>query len=89
MEVTVLKEDKEMLQIEISEEGHTLCNLLRKELWNEENTELAGYNLKHPLISSPVLTVVSEKTKPKKLLQDTVDSIKKKNAELRNQLKKL
>jgi len=89
MEVNILKEEKDVLQIEISQEGHTLCNLIRKELWNDSNTEISSYNIKHPIVSSPVLNVVSSKAKPRKLLQGAIDSVKKKNSEFRNQLKKI
>ncbi len=89
MEITILKEEKDTLELQLDGEGHTLCNLLRKELWDSEDTKVASYNISHPLIASPKLIVVSEKTKPRKLLLDSVESLKKKNSELRSLLKKL
>lgn len=89
MEVQVIKEDKELLEVEIADEGHTLCNILRDELWNLEDTSIASYNIKHPLVSSPHLAVKVKKGKPRKILLDAVDSIKTKTKELKALLTKL
>ena len=89
MEVKILKEDKELIEVEIAGEGHTLCNVLRAELWNFDDTSFASYNLKHPLIGTPVLVLKIKKGKPRKLLLDSVDSIKVKTKELRSLLTKL
>lgn len=89
MEIRILNEDKDFLEAEIVGEGHTLCNILRDELWNLEDTSFASYNLKHPLISNPVLAIKSKKGKPRKLLLDAVELIKAKNKEFRSLLTKL
>ena len=89
MEVSIVKEDKDFIEIEIAGEGHTLCNILRDELWTLEDTSFASYNLKHPLISSPVIALKSKKGKPKKLFLDAVESIKGKTNSLRSLLTKL
>ena len=57
MELKVLKEEKNILELEIKGEDHTLANLLRGELWNTDGVELASYNLKHPIVSSPILSL--------------------------------
>ncbi|MBS3150217.1 DNA-directed RNA polymerase subunit L [Candidatus Woesearchaeota archaeon] len=56
MEITILNENKEMMEIEIEGEDHTLCNALRSELWNFE-IDAAAYKIEHPLVSDPVLMV--------------------------------
>lgn len=89
MEIKVLNEDKNSIEFELGGENHTFCNLLRKELWESKDVSLASYNYKHPLISSPVFTLRVKSGKPKKLLSDAVDSLKKKTKDLRTQLKKL
>jgi len=89
MEVKILSEDKGLLQIEIEGESHTLCNVIREELWNFEDTSSASYNIKHPQISNPVLAVKSKKGKPKKLILDAVASLKEKTKKLRTEASKL
>ncbi|HLC85814.1 MAG TPA: DNA-directed RNA polymerase subunit L [Candidatus Nanoarchaeia archaeon] len=89
MEVNILKEEKNIIEIELKGENHTLANLLRSELWNVEGTDMASYNIKHPIASSPILILQTSKGKPKKTLQDAVNSIKAKTKEFRSLLKKL
>ena len=89
MEVKILKEDKELLELEIIGEDSTLCNVLRNELNTFEDVSFASYNIKHPLISNPVFAVKSKKGKPKKLLLDAVESLKAKTKEMRALLAKL
>lgn len=88
MEISVLNEDSNNISLEIKGEGHTLCNLLRQELWNL-GVASCGYNLKHPIISSPVLNVEVSKGKPRKIIVSSVEEIKKKIKVLRNEFKKL
>ena len=89
MEVNVLKEDKELIELEITGEDHTLCNIIRDELWNEEDTSFASYNLKHALISEPILTIKTKKGKPRKAVLDAVESLKNKTKELKSLLNKI
>ncbi len=89
MEVKILSDDKGLLQVEIEGESHTLCNVIREELWNIEDTSYASYNIKHPQISNPVLAVKSKKGKSKKLILDAVASLKEKTKKLRADASKL
>ncbi len=89
MEIKVLKEDKDLIEIEVSGEGNTLCDALRSELLNSEDTSFASYSLKHPLVGTPVLSLKVKKGKPKKALVDAAEALKAKNKELRSQLSKL
>ena len=88
MEVKILQEDKDVIELELEGETHTLTNLIRKELWNNKNTVFASYNLKHPLVSHPILKVQT-KSKPKKVILETIDDIKNQIKELREKIKKL
>ncbi len=87
MEINVLEKEKNLLKLELKEEGHTLCNALRKELWNDKSVKIAGYNIDHPLIGKPVLVVQSDN--PKKSLQEAVKRLKKQNKEFSDKIKKI
>lgn len=89
MEVQILNDEKDLLEVEIKGEGHTLCNALRSELWKLEDTSFASYNIKNPLISSPILALKVKKGKPKKLLLDAVESLRNKTKELKGLLSKV
>ena len=89
MEIRVLEKTKNKLKIEVVGEDHTLCNALRKELWEDKNVEIAGYNMKHPLISEPEIVVETKSGDPVKALLKAVDGLKKKNKELLVEIKNL
>ncbi len=88
MEINVLQQDKNKLKFEIVGEDHTLCNLLRKELWENSNVNVAGYSLEHPVVSNPVFVIESKKD-PKKILLNTINSINKKLVDLKKEAGKL
>lgn len=87
MEVDVISDDKGCIEIEIAGEDHTLCNSIRREIYNENGDVIAGYNIEHPLISNPRMIVTSDK--PRKTILNAVDRLKSKNKELRSKLKRL
>lgn len=79
MELKVIEAEKGMLKLEIVGEDHTFCNILRKELWQDKDTEIAGYTIKHALVSNPILVVESKDAR--KALIETANRLKKKNDE--------
>jgi len=88
MEIKVLEENKEKIVLEVIGEDHTLLNLIRDELWQDKDVEVAGYHIDHPLVSNPVLTIETNgKESAKKALQSCLDRLKKKNKEFLEKLK--
>lgn len=57
MQVKVVKKTENELKIEIEGTGHGLCNLLQKRILEDLNVDLAGYDVPHPLASSPVIYI--------------------------------
>lgn len=89
MEISIVKEEKNLIEVNLVGESHTLCNALRGELWNIDGTSFVSYNLKHPLVGSPVFALQVKKGNPKKVLASAADSLKGKTKELRSLLKKI
>lgn len=87
MEINVIQQDKNKLKFEIIGEDHTLCNALRMELWEDSNTEIAGYEIAHPFVSNPVFVLESKKD-PKKILLNTIGSLNKKIIDLKKEVAK-
>ena len=87
MEVKFLEDTKEKLKIEIMGEGHTLCNPLVKELWNDKNVEIAGYNIDHSLVSNPILIVQSSNAKSS--LKKAIEGLSKKVKQFDDKFKKI
>jgi DNA-directed RNA polymerase subunit L len=87
MTVKVLKKSANELKIEVEGAGHTLCNLLQKHLLEEENVDLAGYDIPHPLASSPVIYIRSKgKAKPEQILKSAIQKTREMNKEFGKEL---
>jgi DNA-directed RNA polymerase subunit L len=89
MEIKVLEKGKNLLRIEIVGEDHTFCNALRKELWNDKDVKVSGYELSHSLVSKPILVVETTSKNPKTALLDAVKRVKESNDEMRSVFKKI
>lgn len=89
MEIEVLKSSKNSLSFKVKGETHTLCNLLRKELWNDKTTKAAGYRIEHSLESEPIFVLETDGKDPKKSLQEAVNRLKKQMKEASSLLTKL
>jgi DNA-directed RNA polymerase subunit L len=57
VKVKVLNKSGNELKIEIEGSSHGLCNLLQKRLLEDKKVDFAGYDLPHPLASSPIIYV--------------------------------
>ena len=89
MKVKVLKKEANELKIEIEGVGHGLCNLLQKKLLEDKKVELAGYDVPHPLASSPVIYVRMKGTaKPEDALIRAAEKAREANTAFGKELKK-
>jgi len=73
--------DKKTDEIRIEIDDLTFCEVLRKELWEDKAVVNASYSRKHPT-KNPILQVQTEGKNVKKVLQDAVKRLEKKNEEL-------
>ncbi|MDR0318411.1 MAG: DNA-directed RNA polymerase subunit L [Nitrososphaerota archaeon] len=75
MKINVLNKNEHELKIEIIGADHGICNLLQKKILLDENVDLAGYDVPHPLASNPIIYIrMKGKSKP----QDTLLAAAKK-----------
>lgn len=86
MNVKVLKKTPNELRIEVEGAGHTLCSILQKRLLEDENVDLAGYDVPHPLASNPVIYVRTKgEEKPEQALRKAVDRARDINREFKKE----
>ena len=83
MEIEILESDKNRLKFKIKGEDDTFCNILRKELWGDKDTEMAGYHIEHSL-KDDIVFIFHSKKDVLKALNTAIDNIKKKNKEFLN-----
>jgi DNA-directed RNA polymerase subunit L len=82
MEIRTLKRTSNELRIEVEGIGHTICNLLQKRLVEDENVDLAGYDVPHPLVSSSIIYVRTKgDVSPEKALLVAVEKVRKMDKE--------
>lgn len=80
MKVKVLKKSESELKIEIEDTSHGLCNLIQKRLLEDKRVDFAGYDVPHPLASSPIIYVrMKGKTKPEDAILAAVEKVKEAN----------
>ncbi len=80
MEINVIEKTKTKLFFELKGQGHSLCNALKDELYNDKNVVAASYVIEHPDIGNPkFLLEVSSGADTLKALKNAVSRLKKKN----------
>jgi DNA-directed RNA polymerase subunit L len=89
MKVKVLKKTENELKIEVEGIEHGLCNLLQKRLLEEEDVDLAGYDVPHPLASNPIIYIRTKgHTKPEEALFKAIKNARKINKEFGKEFEK-
>lgn len=89
MKVKVLKRTQNELKLEVEGIRHALCNVLQKRLLENENVDLAGYDVPHPLTSNTIVYIRTKgDLKPKEALRKAVKKALEMNKEFSKELKK-
>lgn len=89
LKVKVLKKSENELKIEVEGAGHTICNLLQKCLLEDENVDVAGYDVPHPLASNPIVYLRTKgNVKPEEALKKAVEKALDINREFGKALEK-
>lgn len=89
MEINVLEDKKNRMVFEVGGAGHTLCNALKQELYNDSHVKVATYAIRHSEISKPQIIVETDTdSDPRKALNAAVGRLKKFSEKFRNDFKK-
>ena len=76
MNIKLLNKEENSIEIIIEGEGHTLSNLLRNVLFEDESVEFAGYSIDHPIDTPPKFYIRTNGTKsPIQALIDASEKI--------------
>jgi len=70
-------------------QGHTLANVIRKELWNDDHVKGAAYTVEHPLIAKPRIIVETDGADPRKTVQAAVKRVVKSLEKIKAEAKTL
>jgi DNA-directed RNA polymerase subunit L len=81
-----VKEDEKNLSVEMYNEDYSLAEIIHHELLEEKNVTFAGVVPPHPLVSKQVIKVRTQRVKPAKILQTSIDRAAEKIKTLRELL---
>ncbi len=73
----VIEESKGKIIFELDGASHTICNVLKKELWKEKHIKTAGYTIRHPLVGKPEFIVETDGEDPRKVVDSACQRAKK------------
>lgn len=89
MKVKVLKKTDNELKIEVEGESHSLLNVLQKTLLEDDNIEMAGYHVPHPLFDRGILYIhTKEKQNPEAVVKEAAKKVHGLSKEFRKSFKK-
>ena len=88
MKLDVIKNEKSELEFNIEGERHSIPNLLRDKLSQNNEVEFVAYKLDHPL-DQKALFVLKTKGSAKKVLEDTIKDIQKDIGEFKKGFEKV
>ena len=87
MEIKVLEDKKNRFVFEIDGIGHTFLNIIKTELWNDNNVKVATYAIKHPQVSKPKFILETDGDhSPRAALTSAVSRLKKLSEKFKSQL---
>jgi DNA-directed RNA polymerase subunit L len=90
MNISVVEKTKKRMLLKIEGADHTICNIVKTELYGDEAVHAASYTIEHPLIGIPTLLIETDGSKtPEKALQAALKRIEKKNEQFLEQWKKV
>jgi DNA-directed RNA polymerase subunit L len=73
------------LEVIVHNESHGICNALRNKLMKNKDVEYAVYNIDHPLIGEPIMTIKTKRGKrPKKVLVKAAKDLNKDISEFKS-----
>ena len=89
LKVNVVTKTRNELKIEVEGAGHTIGNLLQKKLLEEDDVDLAGYDIPHPLAANTTIYIRTKgKAKPEQVLKNALEKTREMNKEFSRVLAK-
>lgn len=75
MELKIIDKTDDEMHLEIIGENHTLLNMLKSALLDDQRVQIATYDMKHVSISDPILFVKTDGADPIAVVKDATNSL--------------
>lgn len=80
MKIKILKKTENELKIELEGSSHGLCNMIQNRLLEDKTVDFAGYDVPHPLASSPIIYIrMKNNHKPEEALLEAISKVRAAN----------
>lgn len=89
MKINVLTSEKDLLKVEFDKKDEGFLNLIKKYVWKDKATELAGYKIDHPEVGKPVFVLKTKGKAAKTVWNDALKAAKKDIEDFEKELKKI
>ncbi|MFH1393475.1 MAG: RpoL/Rpb11 RNA polymerase subunit family protein [Candidatus Micrarchaeota archaeon] len=76
MAVEIIKQEKNMIEVDFGEVDHSIPHLMVERLNDNDDVDFVAYKVEHPIIGSPHLILRTKKGDALKLFTDTLEAIK-------------
>ena len=78
MQITIVEDKSNRLVFEVDGATHTLCNMIRQSLWEDDDVKVAGYSISHPYVGKPRFILETKRDgQPRKTLSSAIKKLKK------------
>ncbi len=75
MNIKILKKNEDEVQIEFEDENHTLLNLLKTVLLEDDRVQITTYDTKFPTMTNPIFRLKTKGSDPVELLADAAAKV--------------
>lgn len=75
MELKIIDKTEDEMHLEIIGENHTLLNMLKSVLLDDNRVQIATYDMKHVSISDPILFVKTDGADPIDVVKDAANTL--------------
>ena len=89
MKVNILESKNDLLKLEFEKKDEGFLSLVKKYLWEDKATEMAGYKIDHPEVGKPVFILRTKGKNAKKVWNDALAAIKKDLETFKQDIKKI
>lgn len=85
MTIKILKNEKNVLEIDLGEVDHSIAQVVAERLQETRGVEFAACKITHPVVGTPHLIVKTKTANPVNLVTKQLEEIKKEVADFKKQ----
>ncbi len=89
MAVRIIKDEKNVLEIDLGDVDQSVAQLVVEKLNETKGVEFAAYKVAHPVVGTPYIIIKTKGANPAGLLEKKLEEIKKEVAEFKKQFSEI